>query len=296
MLASLPRKVKIVDVSLRDGLQNVSGPVISTADKKTFFDLLLASGLTDFEVTSFVNPGRIPQLGDADTFYSLISGHEDRGIRLAALVPNEKQLARAIQCRVKTIALFTSPSATFNRKNINRDVEGSLRDMEAVARAAAACGMNIRGLISMVFGCPDEGTIDESLLMNIIERLFSLNAYEVVLSDTIGVAGPGQVHELTGRVKERFGLDRIVLHFHDTRGIAVANVLAALDAGAAIFDASTGGLGGCPFARGARGNVSTENLVHLFNTLGIDCGVDLEALDKAAEFILSKTGTQCQAE
>jgi hydroxymethylglutaryl-CoA lyase len=296
MLAALPRKVKIVDVSLRDGLQNVSGPVISTADKKTFFDLLLASGLTDFEVTSFVNPGRIPQLGDADAFYSLISAYEDRGIRLAALVPNEKQLARAIQCRVKTIALFTSPSDTFNRKNINRDVEGSLRDMETVARAAAARGMNIRGLISMVFGCPDEGRIDESLLMNIIERLFSLNAYEVVLSDTIGVTGPVQVHELTGRVRERFGLDRIVLHFHDTRGIAVANVLAALDAGAAIFDASTGGLGGCPFARGARGNVATENLVHLFNTLGIDCGVDLAALDKAAEFILSKTGNQCQVE
>ncbi|MEW6078546.1 MAG: hydroxymethylglutaryl-CoA lyase [Thermodesulfobacteriota bacterium] len=296
MLAALPRKVKIVDVSLRDGLQNVSGPVISTADKKKFFDLLLAAGLTDFEVTSFVSPGRIPQLGDAEAFYSLIAAHEDRGMRLAALVPNEKQLARAIQCQVKTIALFTSPSDTFNRKNINRDVASSLKDIETVARAAAAHGMNIRGLISMVFGCPDEGKIDESLLMKIIERFLSLNAYEVVLSDTVGVAGPGQVHELTGKVKERFGLDKIVLHCHDTRGIAVANVLAALDAGISIFDASTGGLGGCPFARGARGNVATEDLVYLFNTLGIDCGVDLEALEKAAELILSKTGNQCQAE
>ncbi len=290
MLSGFPPKVKIVEVALRDGLQNETGPVISTEDKKAFFDKLLAAGLTDFEVTSFVDPGRIPQLGDADTFYPLISGLKGQGIRLTALVPNEKQLERAVRCQVKTIALFTSPSDTFNRKNINRDVEGSLKDIAAVARVAAGHGMNIRGLISMVFGCPDEGSIDESLLMKIVERFLTLGAYEIVLSDTIGVAGPRQVKELLGRVEKRFGLEKMALHFHDTRGIAVANVMAGLEAGVTIFDGSAGGLGGCPFARGARGNVATEHLVYLFDKLNIDCGVDLEKLDAASAFILSKIG------
>lgn len=296
MFSGFPSKVKMVEVALRDGLQNETGPVISTDDKKRFFDKLLAAGLTDFEVTSFVDPNRVPQLGDAEAFYALLSGLEDKGMRLTTLVPNEKQLERAIRCRVKTIALFTSPSDTFNRKNINRDVDGSLTDIAGVARIAGDHGMNIRGLISMVFGCPDEGPIDEALLMKIIERFMSLGAYEIVLSDTIGVAGPRQVFELLGRVKERFGLERMALHFHDTRGIAVANVMAGLAAGATIFDGSAGGLGGCPFARGARGNVATENLVYLFDKLNIDCGVDLEKLDAASAFILSKIGTACQAE
>ena len=290
MFSGLPPKVKIVEVALRDGLQNESGPVISTADKKTFFDKLLAAGLTDFEVTSFVDPGRIPQLGDAERFYPLLSGLEGRGLRLTTLVPNEKQLARAIRCRVKTIALFTSPSNTFNRKNINRDVDGSLTDIAAAARIAADHGMHIRGLISMVFGCPDEGPADESLLMKIIDRFVGLGAYEIVLSDTIGLAGPRQVFELLGRVRERFGLENMALHFHDTRGIAVANIMAGLEAGVTIFDGSAGGLGGCPFARGARGNVATENLVYLFDALGIDCGVDLAALDAASAFISGKIG------
>ncbi len=296
MLSGFPRKVKIVEVALRDGLQNEPGPVVATADKKTFFDKLLAAGLTDFEVTSFVNPDRIPQLADAEDFYPLIAGQEEAGVRLAALVPNQKQLERAVRCGAKTIALFTSPSNTFNRRNINRDVAGSLNDIEAVARTAADHGMRVRGLISMVFGCPDEGAVDESLVMKIIEQFLAVDAYEIVLSDTVGRAGPGQVYDLVGRVAENFGLERMALHFHDTRGIAVANVLAGLQSGVSIFDASAGGLGGCPFARGARGNVATESLVQLFDSLGIDCGVDLAKLEAASAFILSKIGQQCQTD
>ncbi len=268
---------------MRDGLQNHPA-IIATADKKAFFDKLLAAGLTDFEVTSFVNPAKVPQMADAEQFYPQIADLEKKGKRLTALVPNETQLERAIHCGVKTIALFTSPSNTFNKKNINRDVEGSLKDIRAVAKKARNHGMEIKGSVSMVFGCPHEGEIDEALLLQIIEHYLSLDVYEISLCDTIGIAGPRQVHERVDRIKENFGLDKIALHLHDTRGMAVANVLAALDCGVAIFDSAAGGLGGCPFARGAKGNVATESLVYLFTTLGIKCGVDPARLEAAIAF------------
>ncbi len=291
MFSAAPRRVKIVEVSLRDGLQNLTGPVVATADKKRYFDLLTAAGLVDFEVTSFVHPGRVPQLADAEQFYPLIAGQEDHGLRLTALVPNEKQLQRAVKCGVRTIGLFTSPSDTFNRKNINRDVAESLQDIRKVAAEAAAHGMNIRGLVSMAFGCPDEGAIDEAVLLTIIDTFFAAGAYEVSLCDTVGLAGPGQVQEGIIRLKERFGLEKMAFHFHDTRGLAAANVLAALEVGAAIFDGSAGGLGGCPFARGSKGNLATETLVHLLESLKIDCGVDPGKLAAAADFLQKTLGT-----
>jgi hydroxymethylglutaryl-CoA lyase len=205
-------------------------------------------------------------------------------------VPNLPGLDRAIAAGVSEIAIFASSTETFSRKNINQSIDDSLTTYKAVCERAIASGLRVRGYLSTAFGCPFEGTVDPQQVARVAGRLADLGVFEVAISDTIGIAHPGQVPEVVEAVAERVPLQRIALHFHDTRGTALANVLTALRLGITTFDASAGGLGGCPYAPGATGNLATEDLVYMLNGLGVTTGVDLEALVDASRFIESRIG------
>lgn len=282
ILTRAPRRVRIVEVGPRDGLQNEPDKV-PTVDKIAYIDLLTQAGLRDIEVTSFVRPSRIPQLADAaDVFAGIL--HRD-GVRYSALVPNRKGLENAQAAGVRSIAVFTGASESFTRRNINMTIAESLDRFGEVTRQALAAGMEVRGYISVCFGCPYEGSVDPARVVQIAEALIALGCYEVSIGDTIGVARPGQVEELVGRLADAMPLDRVALHLHDTRGTALANVLTGVLLGVTSFDAAAGGLGGCPYAPGASGNLATEDLVYMLHGMGIDTGVDLEALVEASRFM-----------
>jgi hydroxymethylglutaryl-CoA lyase len=279
------RRVTVVEVGPRDGLQNEHAS-ISTADKISFVDRLSAADLPVIEVSAFVSPQWVPKLADAAEVFAGIT--RKAGIRYSALVPNIAGLERAEQAGVTEIAVFAAASETFSRKNINQSIDDSLARYERVSARAQALGIRVRGYVSTAFGCPYEGEVDPEKVADIAARLMALGAFEVAIADTIGIAHPGQLPRVLDAVLARVPLEHVALHFHDTRGTALANVLTALSFGVSTFDASAGGLGGCPYAPGAAGNLPTEDLVYMLNGLGADTGVSLEALIDASAFIASR--------
>ncbi len=280
-----PPHVTVVEVGPRDGLQNEHAEV-TTADKVQFVNRLSAAGLPVIEVSAFVSPKWVPRMADAADVFRRIDRRP--GVRYTALVPNLRGLDRAREAGVGEIGIFAAASETFSRKNITQSIDQSLETYAEVARAALAAGIRVRAYLSTAFGCPYEGRVDPARVAALCRRLIDLGAYEVAVSDTIGVAHPGQVPEVVGAVARVLPVGQIALHFHDTRGTALANVLRALELGIATFDASAGGLGGCPYAPGASGNLATEDLVYMLNGLGIETGVRLDAVVAASRFIESR--------
>ncbi len=267
--------VTIVEVAPRDGLQN-ERVALSTADKIEFVNRLSAAGLPVIEVSAFVSPKWVPQMADAAEVFAGITRRP--GTRYAALVPNLAGLERATQAGVTEIAVFAASTETFSRRNINQSIDDSLSNYKQVCDRALAGGLRVRGYLSTAFGCPFEGDVAPERVAGLAARLLELGVFEVAISDTIGIAHPGQVPRVLEAVLARMPVNTIALHFHDTRGTALANVLAALPYGIATFDASAGGLGGCPFAPGAAGNLATDDLVYMLDGLGIETGVSLAAL------------------
>jgi hydroxymethylglutaryl-CoA lyase len=279
--------VTVVEVGPRDGLQNEAAS-ISTGDKIAFVNLLTAARLSAIEVAAFVSPKWVPQMADAAEVFAGIQ--RNPAIRYAALVPNVAGLERASHAGVTEIAIFAAASESFSRKNINQGIDASLETYRDVCSLAAEHGVPVRAYVSTAFGCPFEGDVPPAAVARVASALVEMGAFEVAVSDTIGIAHPGQVPRVVNAVAERVPLDRIALHFHDTRGMALANVIAAMDIGVTTFDASAGGLGGCPYAPGATGNLATEDLIYMLHGLEIETGVDLAALLEASRFIESRIG------
>ncbi len=280
-----PKRVTIVEVGPRDGLQNEDAAV-STADKIAFVDRLSAAGLPVIEVSAFVSPKWVPQMADAVEVFAGITRRP--GTRYTALVPNLAGLDRAIAARVAEVGIFAAATETFSRKNINQSIEESLAGYKQVCDRALAAGLRVRGYLSTAFGCPYEGAVAPSRVAEMTARVADLGVFEVAVSDTIGIAHPGQVSAVLEAVLARVPADRVALHFHDTRGTALANVLAALPFGIRTFDASAGGLGGCPYAPGAAGNLATDDLIYMLDGLGIETGVSLRGVTEASAFIASR--------
>jgi hydroxymethylglutaryl-CoA lyase len=280
-----PRHVTIVEVGPRDGLQNEQA-IVSTADKIAFVDRLSAAHLPVIEVSAFVSPKWVPQMADAAEVFAGIA--RTPGTRYTALVPNLAGLDRALAAGVSEIAVFASSTETFSRKNINQTIDESLANYKLVCDRAIAAGLRVRGYLSTAFGCPFEADVAPARVAEVAARLAALGVFEVAVSDTIGIAHPGQVPRVLEAVLATLPADRIALHFHDTRGTALANVLASLPFGIATFDASAGGLGGCPYAPGAAGNLATDDLIYMLDGLGIETGVSLDAVSEASAFIATK--------
>jgi hydroxymethylglutaryl-CoA lyase len=284
---AIPPRVTIVEVGPRDGLQNESAR-IDTADKVAFVDRLSAAGLPVVEVTAFVRADRVPQLADATDVLRAIERRP--GVRYSALVPNLKGLEHAAAAKLSEVAVFAAASETFSLKNINRSRADSLEIYADVCREAERQGIRVRGYLSTAFGCPFEGRVETSAVLEMCRALLDLGVFEVSVSDTIGVAHPAQVTRLVEDMLEVVPVAQLALHFHDTRGTALANVLAAIELGVQTFDASVGGLGGCPYAPGATGNLATEDLLYMLDGFGIETGVSMPALLDAARFIEPKVG------
>jgi len=282
---SLPQRVTVVEVGPRDGLQN-EHVRLATPDKIEFVNRLSAALLPVIEVSAFVSPKWVPQMADAADVFAGITRRT--GTRYTALVPNQAGLDRALSAGADEVAVFAAVSETFSRRNINQSVDASLDTYAAVCAQARAAGLRVRGYLSTAFGCPFEGDISPDRVATITRRLLDLGVYEVAVSDTIGIAHPGQVPSVLDAVLARVPAERVALHFHDTRGTALANVLTALPFGITTFDASAGGLGGCPYAPGAAGNLATNDLIYMLDGLGIETGVSLAALSDASAFIESK--------
>ena len=282
------RRVRIYEVGPRDGLQNEATPIPLDA-KRRFIELLVAAGLREIEATSFVSPAAIPQLADADELLPSLPRSDQ--VRYPVLVPNLRGLDRADAAGATAIAVFTAATDAFTTRNIRMTVAESLDAFGPVLRRAGERGWWRRAYVSTAFGCPYSGRVEAGAAVDVAIRLVELGADEVCFGDTIGVGVPSQVSELAGRAGDA-GLvpDRTAFHFHDTRGTALANVVAGLDAGIRCFDAATGGIGGCPYAPGAAGNLATEDLVYLLDGLGYDHGVRLESILEAARFIAGALG------
>lgn len=286
MLKNLPKKVRMVEVGPRDGLQNEKS-LVSLEDKITFIKKLKASGIKEIEATSFVRAEKIPQMSDGKELTKrLLQDPELAGLKLISLVPNVRGMESALELGVKDIAVFTATSNTFNQKNTNATIDESLKRIEEVLTLARANGVRTRGYISTVFGCPYEGKTELQELKRVATRLKDLGVYEISLGDTIGVAHPKQVCEVIEFLAKDFTLDFFSMHFHDTRGMAVANTLTSLEMGITSFDSSAAGLGGCPYAIGSSGNVATEDLVYLFHSMGIETGIAMSSIAEASSFIL----------
>jgi hydroxymethylglutaryl-CoA lyase len=276
----LPKRVSIYEVSPRDGLQN-EAKMLSLESKKQLVDALVSTGLTRIELTSFVSPRWIPQLADADELARQVKAPP--GVVFSALVPNAKGLERARAAGLSEIAVFMSASETHNRKNTNRSIESSLETFSEVVPPALEAGMRVRAYVSTVWGCPYEGEVDPKRALDIALRLIDLGCYQISLGDTIGVGTPRQTERILSVFLEKVSPDKLALHLHDTRGTALPNALAGLALGVCDFDASIGGLGGCPYAPGAAGNVATEDLVFMLHGMGIETGLDLDKLIEAGK-------------
>jgi hydroxymethylglutaryl-CoA lyase len=284
----MSERVVVVEVGPRDGLQNEPAR-IAAADKVAFVERLAEAGLPAIEVTSFVRPDRVPQLADAREVFPAVPRRP--GVRYSALVPNMAGLREALAAGVTEVAIFAAASEGFSQRNTNRSIAQSLVAFEEVCRAARDAGVRVRGYLSTAFGCPFDGAVEPRSVGTIARQLRALGVYEVAVSDTIGIAHPGQVPLVVEAVvASGVPIPEIALHFHDTRGQALANVMAALPLGVRTFDASAGGLGGCPFAPGATGNLATEDLIYLLDGLGYETGVSLQGVIAASTFIESKLG------
>lgn len=282
-----PTNITIKEVGPRDGLQNEKG-FISTEDKIALINQLSASGLKAIEITSFVNPKWIPALSDAAVVATGIT--RVPGVTYTALVPNQQGLERAFEANINEVAVFMSASETHNLKNINKSISDTFPILRDLVQKTLAAGKTSRGYISTVFGCPYEGSVDIDMVIRVSETLFEMGINELSLGDTIGVANPKQVQELLEVFLKKFPVDKLAMHFHDTRGTALANILVSLEMGITTFDSSIGGLGGCPYAPGASGNVATDDLLYMLHGMGIHTGVDQEKLLSASQFIQKKIG------
>ena len=274
--------VKIVEVGPRDGLQNEK-VTVPTEAKVDYITALADAGLKVIEAGAFVSPKWVPQMADTAEVFREIP--KDPGVEYPVLVPNMKGLERAIEAGVKSIAIFTAASDTFNKRNINMSIDESFANYAPVAARARAEGMRVRGYVSTAFGCPYEGDVPPEKVLEVVARLLDLGCYEVSVGDTIGVGTPMQVQGVIGILLQVVPAQRLAMHFHDTRGTALANTLAALEMGIATFDASSGGLGGCPYAPGASGNLATEDLIYMLDRMGIETGVNLDRLVAASSII-----------
>jgi isopropylmalate/homocitrate/citramalate synthase len=284
----LPERVTVYEVGPRDGLQNES-ETLSVDTRAEFIDALAEAGLPAIEVGSFVSPKAIPQLADTEELYRRI--RPVSGVRYPALVPNEKGLERALSVGVREIAVFTAASETFNRKNINAGVDESIERFRPVVARAKEEKVRVRGYVSTVFGCPYEGDVAPEAVREVVHKLLDLSIDEISLGDTIGVATPADVYDVIEALYDS-GVTRgvLALHFHDTRGTALANVLAGLECGITTYDASAGGLGGCPYAPGASGNLATEDLLYLLEGLGVHTGVTLARVVAASRRLTESLG------
>jgi hydroxymethylglutaryl-CoA lyase len=275
-------QVKVVEVGPRDGLQNEK-VTIPTHVKVAYITALGDAGLRVIEAGAFVSPKWVPQMADSGEVYREIP--KDPGVEYPVLVPNLRGLERAIEAGVRSIAIFTAASDTFNQRNINMSIDDSFVNYAPVVARAREEGMRVRGYVSTAFGCPYEGDVPPEKVLEVSARLLDLGCYEVSVGDTIGVGTPMQVQGVVGVLLQVIPASKLAMHFHDTRGTALANTVAALEMSIATFDASSGGLGGCPYAPGASGNLATEDLVYMLEKMGIDTGVDLNRLVQASTII-----------
>lgn len=284
---SLPTRVTIVEVGPRDGLQNEPG-VVPTDTKVDFIDRLARTGLPVVEATSFVHPKWVPQLADAAEVMDRI----DRvaGVRYPVLVPNEQGLDRALEHGVDEVAVFGAASEAFSRRNINRSIDESIEMFRPVVTRAKAGGLRVRGYVSTVLGCPYQGPVPHADVVRVTSAMLELGCDEVSLGDTIGVGTATEVRALLGVLRDQVGLDRLAVHMHDTYGQGLANTLAAFEEGVTVADTSAGGLGGCPYAPGAKGNLATEDLVYALHGSGVETGVDLERLVDATAWMGQQLG------
>ena len=282
-----PERVRMVEVGPRDGLQNESA-VIDTAVKVELIDRLAEAGLPVVEAGAFVSPKWVPQM--ADTAEVLAAIAPKPGVSYPVLVPNMRGLERAREAGVGEIAVFGAASETFSQKNINCSIRESLERFAEVASAARGEGMRVRGYVSCVLGCPYEGPISSARVAEVAARLIELGCYEVSLGDTIGVGTPARAQAMLDRVMRAVPAEQLAVHYHDTYGQALANILASLELGVATVDSSVAGLGGCPYAKGASGNVASEDVLYMLEGLGIETGVDMEALAAAGRFISEALG------
>jgi hydroxymethylglutaryl-CoA lyase len=284
---TLPERVTIVEVGPRDGLQNES-VMVPTDVKIAFIDRLAATGLPVVEATSFVHPRWVPQLADAAEVLAGITPVD--GVRYPVLVPNETGLNRAVEAGVSEVAVFGAASEAFSKRNLNRTIDESLEMFTPVVRRAIAAGLRVRGYVSTVFGCPFQGEVPHADVARVVTALFDLGVAEVSLGDTIGVGTAGQVHDLLEALQPVTDVNRLAVHMHDTYGQGLANTLAAFEAGVTIADTSLGGLGGCPFAPGATGNLATEDLVWALERSGVETGVNLSALVDTSAWMFERLG------
>jgi hydroxymethylglutaryl-CoA lyase len=279
-LGSLPRKVDLYEVGPRDGLQNELR-TLPTRDKARLIEALVAAGEKRIEVTSFVSPKWIPQLADAEEVLRLVG--KKPGVTFSALVPNLKGLVRAREAGLEEAAVFISASEAHSKKNINKSISEALEASLEVATAATQAGMRVRGYLSTVWGCPYEGKVPVERVVDICRRLIDMGLYQLSLGDTIGVGTPRQTEEILEGLIKYIPVEKLALHMHDTRGTALANALVGLSAGVTTFDASIGGLGGCPYAPGAAGNLATEDAVFMFHGMGVETGINMDKLVEAGE-------------
>jgi hydroxymethylglutaryl-CoA lyase len=280
-------KVRIVEVGPRDGLQNEKAPIPTDA-KVALVDALSEAGYEEIEVSAFVSPKWIPQLADAAEVFARIRRRP--GVLYSALVPNEQGLERALEAKAGKVALFTAASETFNRKNINASIAESIERFAPVVPRALDAGLRVRGYISTAFWCPYEGRIGPAAVVGVAKRLLDLGVEELSIGDTIGKAVPAEVHALLDLLLDALPQDQIALHFHDTYGTGVANALAAYERGITIFDASAGGVGGCPYAPGAAGTVATEDVAWALERSGATVGLDLAKVSAASDLLASALG------
>ena len=283
----LPDRIKLVEVGPRDGLQNESVEV-SVATKIALIDRLSASGLAVIEAGSFVSPRWVPQMGSTA---EILAGIERKSnVSYPVLVPNLRGLEQALAAGATDVAVFAAASDTFSQRNLNCSIDDSLTQFEAVARAASAAGVRVRGYVSCVLGCPYEGEIAPQGVARIAERLFGMGCHEISLGDTIGIGTPLKAQRLIAAVKRVVPCEHLAAHFHDTYGQALANLLAVMSQGVAIIDSAVAGLGGCPYAPGAAGNVATEDVLYMLNGLNVETGVDLSLVAEAGRYICAALG------
>ena len=288
---TLPNKVKIVEVGPRDGLQNEKR-LVPAAVKIELIERLADAGLTAIEATSFVSPKWVPQMGDADEVLRavLASPRRRAGVAFPVLTPNLKGFDAAVEAGATEVAIFGAASESFSQKNINCSIAESLKRFDVVVDAASALDIKVRGYVSCVVACPYEGAIEPERAAFVAQRLYEMGCYEVSLGDTIGAGTPASVQRMLEACAARVPMAKLAGHYHDTYGMAIANIYASLEMGMAVFDSSIAGLGGCPYAPGAAGNLATEDLVFLLQGLGIESGVDMDKLLAAGQFIVQHLG------
>ncbi len=286
---NLPKRVRLVEVGPRDGLQNEARPVPVDV-KVELIDRLTAAGHTTVEAGSFVSPKWVPQMASTDEVMARIK--RKPGVSYPVLVPNKLGMNGAIEAKCEEVAVFTAASEAFCKANTNCTIDESFERFAPVIEAAQRHNIRVRGYVSVVAGCPYSGDVDPKLVADVSERLFKMGCYEVSLGDSIGVGTPAKCVAMIEAVAERIPREKIAAHFHDTYGQSLANILAVMERGITVFDTAVGGLGGCPYAKGASGNVGTEDVLYLLNGLGIEHGVDLDAIASTGRFICEALGRQ----